>query len=214
MFGCSPTCTRSSVPMKTTRNLAELLLACAVATATAAQSPAPSGSMLGLQHDWGGRGPITITAATLVYDYKRNVVTYRGAVDAVQGNIRVRSDELTITLVANRPPDGARKESAPPSDAEGMSLQEIVASGAVRIEQGERFATGQRAVFDQTRRILLLTGEPVLHDGPNEIAGERVVVYLDEDRSVVEGGRRRVKAVLYPNQGDERPRRKRDAPAP
>jgi lipopolysaccharide export system protein LptA len=95
-----------------------------------------------------------------------------------------------------------------------VSLQEIVATGAVRIEQGERFATGRRAVFDQTRRILLLTGAPVLHDGPNEIAGERVVVYLDEDRSVVEGGRRRVKAVLYPDREDEAPRRPRAAPSP
>jgi lipopolysaccharide export system protein LptA len=38
----------------------------------------------------------------------------------------------------------------------------------------------------------------VLHDGPNEVVGDRVVVYLDEDRSVVEGGRKRVKAVLFP----------------
>lgn len=200
--------------MKPIRKLAALLLVCTVATTAAAQEPARPGGMLGLQHDWGGRGPITITAATLVYDYKHNVVTYRGDVEAVQDNIRVHSDELTITLLANPSGDGTRKEPAPSSDAERMSLQEIVATGTVRIEQGERFATGQRAVFDQTRRILLLTGEPVLHDGPNEIAGERVVVYLDEDRSVVEGGRRRVKAVLYPDRADERPRRKRAEPAP
>jgi lipopolysaccharide export system protein LptA len=196
------------------RDLAVLALLCGLTTGVAAQEPAPLGGMLGIQHDWGGRGPITITSATLEYDYNRNVVTYRGAVEAAQGNIRVHSDELTITLLTNRAGADAEKRSPQAPTAERVSLQEIVASGAVRIEQGERFATGQRAVFDQTRRILLLTGEPVLHDGPNEIAGERVVVYLDEDRSVVEGGRRRVKAVLYPDRPDESPRRPRAAPTP
>jgi lipopolysaccharide export system protein LptA len=200
--------------MKPIPNLAALALLCVVATGAAAQKAASPGGMLGLQHDWGGRGPITITSATLVYDYKRNVVTYRGDVEAVQGNIRVRSDDLTITLVASGDDPGGTKRPSGSSGAERVTLQEIVATGAVRIEQGERFATGQRAVFDQTRRILLLTGDPVLHDGPNEVAGERVVVYLDEDRSVVEGGRRRVKAVLYPDRADERPRRPRAAPAP
>jgi len=196
--------------MKRIRDLTCLLLVCAAAGGAAAQR----GGLLGSQEDWGGRGPITITAATLEYDYKRNVVTDRGDVRATQGNVSVHSDALTITLLTDRRDEGGAEGSAPAADPERVSLQEIVASGSVRIEQGERFATGQRAVFDQARRILLLTGAPVLHDGPNEIAGERVVVYLDEDRSVVEGGNRRVKAVLYPERSDERPRRRRDAPAP
>ena len=70
--------------------------------------------------------------------------------------------------------------------------------GNVRIDNGARYATGGRAIFDQGRRTLVLTETPVLHDGQNEVAGDRVIVYLDEDRSVVEGGRKRVKAVLYP----------------
>jgi lipopolysaccharide export system protein LptA len=32
------------------------------------------------------------------------------------------------------------------------------------------------------------------------VAGERVVVFLDEQRSVVEGGQERVRAVLYPSE--------------
>ncbi len=46
---------------------------------------------------------------------------------------------------------------------------------------------------------MVLTENPVLHDGPNVVIGDRVIVFLDENRSVVEGGRKRVKAVLYPN---------------
>jgi lipopolysaccharide export system protein LptA len=41
-----------------------------------------------------------------------------------------------------------------------------------------------------------------MHDEANEVAGDRVTVFLDENRSVVEGGdNKRVKAVLHPKQG-------------
>jgi lipopolysaccharide export system protein LptA len=143
----------------------------------------------------GGKGPVTVTSQTLEYDYRDNVVTYRGNVEASQGQVRIRSDELTVRLV------GAPGDAGGDGDTGKVTLQQVVATGAVRIEQGTRWATGGRAVFDQEKRILLLTEDPVLHDGPNEIAGDRVVVYLDEDRSVVEGGRGRVKAVLFPDAG-------------
>ena len=89
-------------------------------------------------------------------------------------------------------------------------VQEIVALGNVRIDQGQRWAVGGRAVFDQGQRTLILTQDPVLHDGPSEVAGDRVVVF-HEDRSVVEGGQKRVKAVPYPN---EKPGAPKPAPKP
>src|SRR5262249_6135123 len=78
-------------------------------------------------------------------------------------------------------------------------VQNIVAVGNVRIDQGTRWAVGGQAVFDQGQRTLVLTQNPVLHDRPNVVAGDRVIVYLAETRSIVEGARKRVKAVLYPN---------------
>jgi lipopolysaccharide export system protein LptA len=154
--------------------------------------------------------PITVSARTLEYDYKQNVVVYRGDVQAAQGDVHLRSDELTIRLVtadgSKTPATGTSTDVAAPTTSLGgrLQLREIVAAGNVRIDQGARWATGGRAVFDQSRRILLLTDDPILHDGPNQIAGERVVVYLDEDRSVVEGGKKRVKAVLFPGRDGQR----------
>ena len=75
----------------------------------------------------------------------------------------------------------------------------MVATGNVRIDQGTRWAVGGRATYEQEQRTLVLTENPVLHDGPNVVVGERVTVYLDENRSVVEGGQKRVKAVFHPN---------------
>jgi lipopolysaccharide export system protein LptA len=155
---------------------------------------APKGGGLFDAGSFGNRKePITITADSLEYDYKVNVVVYRGDVLAAQGDTKVRSDTLTVTL-------GVRDDQPPAGTAaKGQRLQQIVAVGNVRIDNGTRWATGGRAVFEQGSRTLVLTETPVLHDGSNEVAGDRVIVYLDENRSVVEGGRKRVKAVLYPS---------------
>jgi len=167
--------------------------------------------------------PITVSSDTLEYDYKANVVVYRGDVQATQGPVKVRSDVLTVTLenASNKggPDKGAADKAG--SDKAGADkgtadkaggietvgegtqrLRQILATGSVRIDHGTRWATGGRAIFDQGARTIVLTEEPVLHDGKNEVMGDRVVVYLDEDRSVVEGGRKRVKAVLFPNKGE------------
>jgi len=181
-------------------------LALVVAIGAQAQSPdakpaeakaadaKPAPGFFGLR---GGRSkdPITITSDNLEYEYKSGVIVYRGDVLAVQGEMKIRSNELRITLAKSDEPAKAASEIG---DTSTSKLQSVVASGSVRIDQGTRWAVGGKATFDQSNRTIVLTENPVLHDGPNEVAGDRVVVYLDEDRSVVEGGRKRVKAVLFP----------------
>ena len=65
------------------------------------------------------------------------------------------------------------------------------------VTQGNRQAKGEKAVFDEKSRTVTLSGNPVLHDGLNQVEGETVVVFLDEGRSQVMGGKERVKAVFH-----------------
>jgi lipopolysaccharide export system protein LptA len=132
----------------------------------------------------GDRGPVRIDADAMEFDYKTRVLTYRGSVKVTQADITLHSDTLRVTLDLDHP-DKSR---------------EVIAEGKVRIEQGARRASGGRAVFDNAARTVTLSEQAHLQDGPNEVAGERVVVYLDEQRSVVEGGQERVRAVLYPSE--------------
>jgi lipopolysaccharide export system protein LptA len=200
-----------------------LLLATATATSTVARAQTPPSTAApsaaetkpaaeandakGDQQTFFGFGsgtkskePITITSDTLEYEYKDGVIVYRGDVLAVQGEVKIKSNELRITLA--KTDDGKKKNGdnavGALDDASASKLQSVVATGSVRIDQGTRWAVGGKATFDQSNRTLVLTENPVMHDGPNEVAGDRVVVYLDENRSVVEGGRKRVKAVLFP----------------
>ena len=181
---------------------AALVLVAALGAAAAeppAREPAKGNALLDAGSFGNRKEPITVTADNLEYDYKANVVVYRGDVLAVQGDTKVRSDTLTVTFAAR---DGTPADSAAKSNPK---LQEIVAVGNVRIDNGSRWATGGRAVFEQGTRTIVLTEAPVMHDGPNEVIGDRVIVYLDENKTKVEGGRKRVKAVVYPSKGDELP---------
>jgi lipopolysaccharide export system protein LptA len=181
---------------------AAALLAAALAAPGAAEPARPAAPALalpGVRRDQ----PITVTSRTLEFDYKQNVVVYRGDVEAVQGDVHLKSDTLTIRLASVDEKAGETGDPAPPPAGDTtlggrVQLRQVEAVGNVRIDQGERWATGGRAVYDEERRVLTLSEEPVLHDGPNQIAGDRVIVYLDENRSVVEGGEKRVKAVLFP----------------
>ncbi len=127
-------------------------------------------------------GPVTINAEGLEFDYRRQVLTYRGNVTVTQGDMTLHSEVLRVVLDPQVP----------------EKPREVVAEGGVRIAKGDRLATGGRAAFDEATRTIILSDHATLRDGPNEVAGERVVVYLDEERSVVEGGDNRVRAVLFP----------------
>jgi lipopolysaccharide export system protein LptA len=185
-------------------------------TTPEAKSDQKGGGILDMGSFGNRKEPITITADRLEYDYKENVVVYRGDVLAVQGDTKIRSDTLTVTLAKSPDPkaDGKAPEPPPSPDAKGdQKLKEVVAVGHVRIDNGTRWATGGRAVFEQDTRTLVLTENPVLHDGPNEVVGDRVVVFVDENRSIVEGGRKRVKATVFPGKEDVAGAGKGSAPA-
>jgi len=181
-------------PLNLSVVLAIALAAVSYPAARSLSEPAVQSSDSSLPTDWASsdlfgnfsldasKEPIHISADQLEFDYKNRVLVYRGGVLVTQGDVTLRSQMLRISF----------NERAPTRER----LQEIVAEGGVQITKGTRFATGGRAVFDQATKTVVLSDDAVLHDGPNQVAGERIVVYLAEGRSVVEGGNQRVHAVL------------------
>jgi len=141
--------------------------------------------------------PIAVMADSLDFDYRTRVLTYSGNVVVTQADLKLQSDTLRVEL--------ADRADAPEGAAGDAQLKAVIASGHVRLEKGSRWAVAGRGVFDQIKRTVTLTENAVLHDGDNQVSGDRLIVYLDEQRTVVDGGGEggRVKAVLYPNrEGD------------
>jgi lipopolysaccharide export system protein LptA len=87
----------------------------------------------------------------------------------------------------------------------GQEIDRVEAEGAVKIQQGDRMAVANRALYlaKALPRRLVLTGEARVWQGQNSITGYQITYYLDENRSLVDSqGSRRVRAFY--DQGAKR----------
>jgi lipopolysaccharide export system protein LptA len=130
------------------------------------------------------KDPIYITSDWMEVDQKKNTITYKGRVVMVQADMTMRSESLTAHY-----------------DPELKRIDRIVAEGKVNASQGDRVATGERAVFDDKAKTVTLTGNPVMRQGNNQVSGTKVVYFIEQDRAVAEGdGRVRVQATIFPDE--------------
>ena len=127
--------------------------------------------------------PLVITADSMELQRKKNTIIYRGNVLVEREDVRIASDVLSARY-----------------DPENSVLKSVVAEGKVRVNQGGREMTGDKAVFDGLKETIIVSGNTVVRDGKNSISGDRITIYVKEDRSVVENTEGRVKAVIFPGQ--------------
>jgi lipopolysaccharide export system protein LptA len=132
----------------------------------------------------GGSEVIEITSRQLEADQAAGTVRFIGEVVAVQGDTTIHAEELMLYQAS-----------------EGRRIERMEAFRQVRIEQGERVATGQKAVFDKARGQVVLTGSPKVRQGADFVEGDEIIFFLDSERSIVRSkGSERVKAVFHPKE--------------
>jgi lipopolysaccharide export system protein LptA len=86
-------------------------------------------------------------------------------------------------------------------DPEMKQMKQIVAEGKVNATQGNRVATGNKAVFDDQNKTVTLTGSPVMRQGNSQVSGAKVVYYVDKDKAIAEGdGKVRVQVTIFPEE--------------
>lgn len=154
--------------------------------AVAANEKAPPTTGFGDFSFTSRKEPIQVVSERLDFDYNRRRTVFRGNVEVTQGDIQLVSDILTVDYA---------------QVGDQNQMREVTADGHVVITQGARKAAGDRAVYDQASRTLVLTGNAVLTEGSNQVNGDTIVVYPDESRMEVKGENRRVKVILFPGQG-------------
>ncbi len=161
----------------------------------AAQSPAARPDA-GASQD--GRGaPVTVDADQLENLQKEGLVVFTGNVVASQNSSTQFADRMEVYL-----------------DDKRDRIVRTVSTGNVRIITRDcRTGTAKRAeYYDAEQRVVLIGNARVWRDD-NVVTGERITIYLAEDRSVVEGGQQeRVKAVFYPKGQDETAARPKPQP--
>src|SRR5499426_1556423 len=141
------------------------------------------------------KDPIYITSDWMEVDQKNNTITYKGRVVTIQADMTMRSETLTAYY-----------------DPEMKQMKQIVAEGKVNAVQGNRVATGEKAVFDDKAKTVTLTGSPVMRQGNSQVSGIRVIYFTEQDKSIVEGdGKVRVQATVFPEELKANTEKKEDA---
>ena len=174
------------------------------ANAGAAKDAKDESGKSGSGFEFNKKDPIYITADWMEVDQKKSTITYKGRVVTIQNEMTMRSETLTAYF-----------------EAEMKQMKQIVAEGKVNATQGNRVATGDKAVFDDKAKTVTLTGSPVMRQGNNQVKGARIVYFIEEDKATAEGdGKARVEATVFPDElkgnekGDDKERegkRKGDA---
>ncbi len=157
------------------------------------------------------KGPVNVEADSLDVVEKdgQRISTFTGNVTVTRGDSVLKAGKISIysagsksadSKSANGAKDGAKDEkkdgaqtAAAKEDAalEGTlpgagSFTRIEASGKVYVNSGQQTATGDTAVVDMVGKLVTLSGNVVLSQGPNVITGNKLTWDMTTGRARVD----------------------------
>jgi lipopolysaccharide export system protein LptA len=141
--------------------------------------------------------PINISSDKMEVSQKQGTIVFEGHVVAQQENLTMTGKKLVVYAVKEK-----SKTAKGSGEQSGMieRLDRIELSGEVRISQGEKLATCEKAVYYRQEQKIILSGNPQVSQGKDVLNGRLITLYLLEERSVIEGGGQNpVKATLFPD---------------
>lgn len=133
--------------------------------------------------------PIAIAADSTTADMRNETATYAGNVRVEQGNLKLRSDTLSIKA------------------AKG-TIARIEAKGNVMLASPQGLATGSSATYDIAQREVRMAGGVKLVQGQNILRGTSLVINLATGRAALtgQGGTSgRVEGVFVPSKNPKVP---------
>lgn len=140
-----------------------------------------------------GSAPIHIEADRMISQEQQNSVVFLGNVDAKQGDLTIRSNEMTVYYTQDK-----NKKKGLNGSSE---VKKLICRKNVEITQGDWLGTGNRMDYFAKDRKVILSGNAKAWQGPNMVSGKTITYYLDEKRSIVEQDKKksgRVTAVIHP----------------
>lgn len=123
--------------------------------------------------------PVEVTADNLSVDQASGRAEFTGSVVIAQGQMRLAADGVTVQYAPN---DRTRIDS-------------LLANGNVTLVSGPDAAESAQASYDVTSGLVTLTGDVLLTQGQNVMAGEKLDVDLNRGTAQMSG---RVRTVLQP----------------
>jgi lipopolysaccharide export system protein LptA len=137
--------------------------------------------------------PIEITADSLEVRQQEQLATFRGQVDAVQGDLVLRADLLRVYY-----------QTGADAGDQG-AVRRIEAEGNVHVSSPQETAQGEAGSYDVARGLVTLQGAVVLTRDSNVVRGQRLEIDLASgvarmDAPAGAPREERVRAVFVPGQ--------------
>ena len=173
-----------------------LLLSCLTVASVTSVHAAVEPSTNGVSHEAFGT---TVISQKMTFKNQQSQAVFDGAVVLTRGTLVVYSDRMVVSFRNQEVGTDSKKAvegKGPSSPAKGpdtvsnRAVTQIEATGRVKIERDAGNATCQKAVYYRDEDKIVLTGDPVAWDKGTRVSGQRITMFLGEDRTVVEGGSR------------------------
>lgn len=126
-------------------------------------------------------GKTVITSDSLLFDYQRSICIFEGNVVAKEPRVTLTCEKLYVYFDENNQVDS------------------IVAKERVVVRQDNRTGTCEKAVYTAADGAIVMTGNPVLRRGQDELAGEEIKIFVHSQKVISTPGR----LVVFP--GGENP---------
>lgn len=149
--------------------------------------------------------PIEITSDTLEVQQKENQAVFAGNVVAIQGQVRLKSDRMTVYYMSADEKKG--------KGSEAQSIKKIDVDGNVFLSTPEETASGERGDYDVVGQEIHLNDNVALTRGKNVLKGNQLTYNFATGRSVISGGavaaegaskgKERVRALFVPDDKKE-----------
>lgn len=129
--------------------------------------------------------PVKIQANEMRYYGTEHKSTFHGNVVAVSDNYTLTSDDIVVFLNKD------------------MDVSKIQCTGNVNFKSDDIVSISKRADLDHNKKVAVITGDVKVWQGENYLEGEKVFIYYEEERIVVDKGtEKRVTIIFKPeNEG-------------
>lgn len=143
----------------------------------------------------GNSGPIVIHSKTLEVDDGKKIVTFTGDVHATKDDFVMDCRKMLVYYISV--PDKEKKSDF------ANRIERIVATGQVKITRKTGgVAVAEQAVYYPENERIVLTGNPSVVQGKDSVKGDKITIFLKQNRSIVESsGKDRAEAVIFPKTG-------------
>lgn len=173
------------------------------AASTAAKSPAPAASGSSSRPGLSSNQPVDITADEAEVQNEQRLTIWRGNVEALQGQNRLRTPQLTVYFAQRQAPP-AGQPAASPTGSLG-SIERMEATGPVYFVTPTQTAKGDKGVYTASDETITLTGNVVLVQDRNVAKGDTLTINQRTGQSTLvsaakgRGASQRVRGVFYPS---------------